>query len=370
MRKRRPASIFFTAVLLIVLYFALFPYPLGKELVAKPIWAVSVGAPNTPAAAAAEAPAAPAPGSLSTDLAPAPFRLADTFGYVNPDGTLLHLGQTLFQVALSRTGYINFARMGTDWIFRDPQGERVASFSGNGYPVLSDDGGRILVVTNDLTGLQELDKNGDPVWKRDFPAILTSVSLRGDFLLVGLLNGSLQLLNRNGAPVFQAPPGKSHIPVIYGCAVAPDGSALASISGIGPQELAILGRSGSSYARTLRVTLPTDFRREVRMGFSPDSSCLFYETAGAVGLAEPGTGRLSSVQLPGRLAGAAFLDDSRVAAFVSRDGQRASLRLVRPFLLTFSQESFPADNLFVGAIDDQLLLGVDNRLMRVDIQAL
>jgi hypothetical protein len=363
MRNRRPASIFFTAVLLIVLYFALFPHPLGKELVPKPVWAVQVGgaSSNTALAAAAQS---------SAGLAAAPFRLADSFGYVSPDGALLHVGQRLFQVALSRTGYINFARMGTDWIFRDPRGERVASFSGNGYPLLSDDGSRILVVGSDLTGMRELDKNGDAVWSRDFPAIMTSVSLQGDFLLVGLLNGSLQLLNRNGVPVYQAPPGQSRIPVIYGCAVAPDGSYIASVSGTGPQELTVLGRNGSSYARALHVTLPTDYRREVRMGFSPDSRCLFYESAGSIGLAEPGTGWLSSIPLPGRLAGAAFLEDSRVAAFLSRDGQQANLKLVSPFLLTFASESFPAGELFLGAIDGQLLLGVDGRLLRVDMMVM
>ncbi len=362
MKKRRPASVFFTAVLLIVLYFSLFPYPLGKELVAKPAWAVQIaGAPSN------TAPAWPAQPSAGQAAA---FRFADVFGYVGPDGALLHVGQRLFQVALSQAGYINFARMGTDWIFRDPRGERMASFSGNGYPLLSDDGSRVLVVSSDLTGIRELDKSGDTVWSRDFPAILTSVSLQGDFLLVGLLNGSLQLLNRTGAPVYQAPPGQSAIPVIYGCAVSRDGSYIASLSGIRPQELTVLGRSGSSYARALRVTLPTDFRREVRMGFSPDSRCLYYESAGSVGLVEPGAAGVSSIPLPGRLAGAAFLDDARVAAFVSRAGQRANLRLVSPFLLTFASESFPAGDLFLGTVGGQLLLGVDGKLLRVDMKVM
>ena len=362
MGKRRPASIFFTAVLLIVLYFALFPYPLGKELVAKPAWAVAVaaGSSNNPQASPEAQGAAGA----------APFRIADSFGYVGPDGTLLHVGQKLFQVALSSAGYINYARMGTDWIMRDPGGERIASFSGNGYPVLNADGSRVLIVNSDLTGLQEIDKNGDVAWSRDFPAIITSLCLQDDYLLVGLLNGTLQLLNKNGAPVYQAPAGQSRIPVTYGCAVAPDGSFIASVSGIDPQVLTVMGRNGSSYERSLRVTTSTDYRREVRMGFSPDSRYLFYEGGDAVGLVEPDAGRLFAVSLRGRLAGSAFLDDSRVAAFAARDGQRVNLRLVSPFLAPVSFESFAAADLFLGAVDGQLLLGVDGRLLRVDVEAL
>ncbi|MGA2762778.1 MAG: hypothetical protein ABSG17_05390 [Spirochaetia bacterium] len=356
MRKRRPVSVFFTAVLLIVLYFALFPYPLGREMVAKPAWAIeAASAPsNTPSAV----------------LGAWPFQLGDSFGYVTADGTLLHVEHTLFQVALTRTGYINYTRVGTDWIMRDPLGARMVSFSGTGYPLLSAEGSRILVVNPDLTGVLEVDRNGDTAWARDFPAVLTSVSFHGDYLLAGLLNGSLQLLNRNGVPVYQGSPGSSRVPVIYGCAVGRDGSFIASVSGIGPQLLTVLGKSGSTYAPSLRIPLPTDYRREVRIGFSPDSRYLYYEMPDAVGLLEPTSGQVSTLSLRGTLAGSAFLRDNRLAAFASRDGQRVGLRLVSPFLTTLSAESFSATELFLGTVDGELLLGLDGRLLRVDIEAL
>lgn len=364
MRKRRPASIFFTSVLLIVLYFVLFPYPVGKELVAKPVWAVSVAPAPSNSTGAGEP--APTPGPQGAF----PFRLGDLFGYVGPDGTLFHIGHRLFQVALSESGYINYAHTGTDWIMRDPHGERVVSFSGNGYPLLSPDGSRVLVVNSDLTGLLEVDRNGDPTWSRDFPAIMTSISIQGNFLLIGLLNGSLQLLNSSGVLLYQGPPGPSRIPVIYGCAVARDGSFIATVSGIGPQALTVLGRSGSTYTPVLRTGLSTDFRREVRMGFSPDSRYLFYETVDGVGLVEPRDGRLSTVPLHGLLAGSAFLQDATIAAFAARDGQRVNVNLISPFLRTLSSESFTAGDLFLGAVEGQLLLGVDGRLLRVDVEAM
>jgi len=361
MKQRRPVSIFFTAVLLIVLYFALFPYPLGKELVAKPAWAVNIALPPSNSSVS---------GASQNLAGAAPFRLGDMFGYVDPEGTLLHVGQRLFQVALSQAGYINYARMGTDWIMRNPRGDRIASFSGNGYPLLSEDGNRVIVVSTDLTGLKELDKSGDVAWSRDFPAIMTSLSLRGDFLAVGLLNGTLQLLGRNGNPLYQAPPGQSRIQATYGCAVARDGSCVASVSGISPQVLTVLSRSGSTYSRALRITLPTDYRREVRIGFSPDSLYLFYEGADAVGLVEPSARWIRSIPLPGTLAGSAFLGRSRTAAFAARDGQKVNLRLVAPFLEPVSSESFPASDLFLGAIDGHLLVGVNSRLLRIDVEAL
>ncbi|HVP19170.1 MAG TPA: hypothetical protein VMU36_09250 [Spirochaetia bacterium] len=362
MKNRRPASVFFTAVLLIVLYFALFPYPLGKELVAKPSWAVDIATTSSNSAAG------DLPGSGDEGISP--FQLGDLFGYVGPEGKLVHVGQRLFQTALSQTGYINYTRVGTDWIMRDPHGARLLAFSGFGYPLLSPDGRRVLVVSPDSTGLREVDGNGDTAWSRDFPATMTSVSLQGDFLLVGLLNGSLQLLGRNGRPIFQAPPSPSRIPVIYGCAVTNDGAFIASVSGLEPQVLTVLGRNGLSYTGALREILSTDYRREVRVGFSPDSRCLYYEDGRGVGLVEPSSGRTSSLSFSGKLAGCAFLKIGGLAAFAGRDGGRVDLRVVSPFVATFSSETFTAGDFFLGTIGGQLLLGLDGRLLRVDIKAL
>ena len=359
MGNRRPASVFFTAVLLTVLYFALFPYSLGRELVAKPAWAVDLSAASSNSAAAGQ--------PLTDDTGAAPFQLGGSFGYIRPDGALVHLESTLFRVALSRAGYINYTRVGTDWIMRDPRGGRLLAFSGYGYPLLSEDGQRVLVVDPDMTGVLEVDGNGDMAWSRDFPAILTSLSVEPDFLAAGMLNGSLQLLGRHGTPLFQVSPASGRVATVYGCGVAPDGSYLASVSGTRPQVLTVLGRRGSSYAESLRVPLGTDYRREIRTGFSPDSRYFYYESASAVGLVEPSSGRLSSVALGGNLAGRSFLGNG-LAAFASHDGGRVSLHLVRPFVATIDSEGFRAGDLFLGAIGGQLLLGMDSQLLRVEIE--
>ena len=216
MKKKRAASVFFTAVLLIILYFVLFPYPMGRELVAKPAWSLDLSSlppgASTPAARGGNQAGAPGPVF--------PFQLGGLFGYLASDGTLVRAERTLFGVALSETGSINYTRVGTDWIVLDPQGQRRLSFSGNGYPVLSADGSRMFVVNSDLTGVLEVDGNGETTWSREFPAIITSMSIQGDYLLVGLLNGAIQLLNRHGAPVFQGSLGGSRIAVVYGCAVS------------------------------------------------------------------------------------------------------------------------------------------------------
>ena len=187
-RKKRPASVLFASLLFIVFYFALFPYPLGREAVARPRWAVAVPAStDTP--------------SSRPGLPSWPFQLGSRFGYVQADGSVPFAGTALYRVALSATAFVSYTRLGTDWILQDSSGQRLASFSGSGYPLLGPDGNRIFNVKTDLSGIIELDKSGGTLWERDFPALMTTISLQGDSLVVGLLNGSLLLINRQGSPL-------------------------------------------------------------------------------------------------------------------------------------------------------------------------
>ncbi len=354
--KKRPARVFLVALLVIVLYFIFFPYPLGREIVAVPVWAVTV----------------PPAGTVSPVEGPssAPFRLGDLFGFAGGNGGFLHVEKALYQVALSRRSYINYSRLGTDWILQDDQGGRVLSFSGYGYPILSDDGARIFIVKADLSGLIEIDRNGDPLWSRDFPAMITSLSLQRDRVLVGLLNGSLLVLDGKGGPVFESAPGGSRIPAIFGAALSPDGANLAAISGIDPQYLTVLHRGGASYSELARASLGTDFRREARMRFSVDSRYLFLEGRNAAGLFDPETRQLAWVGLQGTIIGVSFPGRGKYAAFASRDGALVRLQVLSPFSFPIFAETFFAEQLFLGEIDGGILLGLDGRLLRIDLEPL
>jgi hypothetical protein len=359
--RRRPAAVFFAALLSIVLYLVLFPYPLGREIVVRPAWAVTVPPPSDPAASAAPAGDGPL----------APFQLGAAFGYVDPSGRFAHVEQVLSQVALSVTGFVNFTRLGTTWILQDPGARRVLSFSGSGYPLLSPDRGRVFVVAAALGGLAEMDDGGEPRWSRDFSALLTSVSVRGDLLAAGLLDGRVQLLGTDGALLLDAAPGKSRIPVVLAVALAGNGSRAAALSGIDPQVLTIYARRGAGFAEESRQQLASDFRREVRMEFSNDGRLVLFESPSAGSLYDPSGRRLALQPLPGPVAGFAFPGQGRMAAFVGRtDAARAELVVDLPFVgAVFTAALAVPDGsaVTVSTVGGELLLGIGARLMRLDV---
>ncbi len=358
-KKKRPFRVFFAAALITLLYFGLFPYPLHRELVAHPAWAVKIPDPED----------LPLAGTVPPITAP--FHLGGTFGYVASDGAVLYAAHQLYGVALSSAGFVSYTRLGTDWIMRDPSGARLLTFSGNGYPLLSPDGRRVFTVKSDLSGIIELDTaGGDPLWSRDFPSLMTSVSISPDTVLVGLLNGGMLVLNAQGAAVFTHTPRGSRIPVIVGTAISPDSSLIAGMSGIDPQYLTVLRKAGTGYESIDRRRLSSDFRREARLAFSPDSRWLVFEEPQGAGLYDPRTGALDTVSLGGALSGIAFPDHGRCGAFIARGTDTTFFTVVAPFTGPLLSGSFPGAEVSLGMIDGQLLIGWNGRLLRVDVEAL
>ncbi len=354
-KRNSPFKLILAALSVIVAYFLLFPYPMGRETVPAQGWALETG--GQPADAA----------ELREEGTAAPFRLGNEFGYVSGDGRLLYRANPLFQVALTDAGFINFARMGSTWFFQNTRGERVFSFSGSGYPLLGPGARRIFTVSADLTGMREYDANGEPLWSRDFPSLITCLSVRPDHLLVGLLDGSLELVGGKGEKLADCAPGGSRIPVILGCAVSEDGRRFAAVSGVDGQLLVVWEKKGPDYREAARIPLDSDFRREARMEFSPDGSYLIVEGPSSANLYDSSSRRMSSVPLSGSLEGFAFLRDG-ACAFIAGAGSARELVICRPFSPPLLRETFRAGAVSLGAVEGAALLGADGVLLRIDLK--
>jgi len=367
--RRKPLRGALTALPLIVAYFLLFPYPLGRELVLRARWRVHLPAEGAPVAVARRA----APASTL-----APFQLGDLYGFVSRDGELASLARTPFGVALSSGGSVAYARIGGTWVMDGPTGQPLQSFSGDGYPLLGPEGDRVFLVKTDLTGLRELAPSGEVAWQRDFPSMLTSVAVAGDWLAAGLMHGAVALVDRTGSLAFEGGVSDSRIAAAFGVAVTPDGERLAAVTGIGPQWLTIWRRSRDGYAVVARVPLESDFRREVRIAFAADGRSIACEAAGGAAVVASANGSRSLVPVPGRLTGIAFLPAAggRPGTWfvAARDGAEAQLAAVRPSGAVLARvplgrrEGGPRSP-WIGTAGDTLLVAFAGSLVGLGMEA-
>ncbi len=371
MRRRRSRRYLIPALALGLLYSFLFPQPSGRESYFKPVWCLAVpqGAPATSAASASGA------GGERQSW----FRAGRYFGYVRLDGRLLYAAEVLHGVTLSEAGFINYPRVADNLVFQDTAGRFLYGVRGYGYPVLDPSGELLYTVSTDLTELKRLDRDGEVLWSAGFFSPITTLALGGGQCAVGLLDGTLKLLDTGGRIAQDFQPEPSRIPVILGAALG--SGRLAVLSGIDPQRLTILERRGAQYTPLQSLATGSDLRREVTLRFLVDDRFLAYETESGLTVRDLRRGATSV--LPGRLlalssSGEGLLAvDSRTdtvsrADTLGREGaaSRADttsrLRLLRPLASPLYEQRLGAGDLFLRFLDGALLLGLPGRLLRVD----
>jgi hypothetical protein len=232
-----------------------------------------------------------------------PFKLGGRFGYAENTGNLLMNREQEKIVSLS----------GDYWAEYDPAPETLVIHHSRseeeiiidppwGYPLFMD--GRIFIISKDQTSLGEIDKSGTELWTYDFEAPLTCFDAAGGYVLTGTLDGMVDLLDREGKPVFPsfAPTG-SRIPVILGCRISPDGSKLAIVSGIDKQRFLFLEWYGEGgYKVTFHDWLKGEgFRREVQLAFIDGGSRVVFELETGLGVYDVKSRSIVTLPLSGKL---------------------------------------------------------------------
>jgi len=349
--KRKPSSRYrLFAFLGVCLYLVLFSRPLGKEAVVRPVWSRDVPAPG-----------ASAEGTTGADAIC--FHAGDVCGSVDPNGRFLAVDAVLYGVAVSSAGYVNYSRDANHWVLQDVRGNPRWSYAGIGYPLFSTDGGSLFSVKTDLTGLRELDKNGEIAWERDFPSFITCLATGGDAVAVGLLDGSLEVLSGRGERTARFTTEGSRIRVVYGCALAPDAGRAAYIAGADPQTLVVAERRGAGYSVSYRMVLPMDLRREIAMEFSRSGRDLIWEEPGALVVLEQ-SGR--AIRIPFHGAVKVLISQKAAVAALSGSQEGGEVLVFRPPSTVLAREAVPAGATLFGN-DGRLLLGIDGRLLCLEI---
>lgn len=361
---RRKSRVFIALLCALFLAWYLFlPVPLGREIVTHPVWAISLDPPPEVTATDSE-----------TDEV-AWFRLGDKFGYVNQDGDLLSLGTVLHNVTLSEFGFINYTKVSDNFLFFNHTGRVEAGFHVAGYPVLSSSGERLFVFKTDLSGVQEFSRTGEQLWERSFGSVITSVAASDEILVVGLLSGSVELVDRSGEVRDVLSLTDSKIPVTLGCDITRNGRYVAIVAGHGPQQVVVFERQdipedpGSQlYIRRFAHELPGESRREVMLRFLHTGKYLLVQGEDRVHVFDTSTGATSEVILNAGLRVMAGDERSQVASVVFGDQPESVLCVLAPLDRQMLREQLPDGEVFLRQNDERILLGSGSSLLRIDIR--
>jgi hypothetical protein len=293
------------------------------------------------------------------------FRAGQAFGYADLQGNLYYVGQTLHNLSLSDTGFINYGSVPDHVVFMNTRGEFQYSIKTYGYPLLEPSGQVLYSVNTDRSGLKRIDSEGQILWSVIFPAPLTTIALAGEQCVLGLMDGRVLLVDAEGKVEHEQTSDGSRIPVVLAAAVSQDRSRIALISGIQPQRLSLLQRREGELTKELALELKSDFRREVQLRFAPDNRFLFYEVEEGLGVLDIRKRSSAQFIIPGVLESLDADYEFTVAAFRRAEGCR--LLIFRPLDSVLLSRDLSAEQVYVKVLGKSLILGLQGFVLRADL---
>lgn len=354
MKRRRNPRLVLAAFLGAALYLMLFPRPAGREHFLVPVWTLDLSRAKPTAV-------------VEEKRVPLWFRVRDRFGYVDLASKLHYQGRTLYNVALSEAGFINYARIPENLVFRDPDGGFVYGVPSFGYPLLENTGARLYTINTDLRGIQAWSSEGERLWQAEFFSPLTSVNLRGEECLLGLVEGKVMFFGIEGELLYEDADTGSRLPVVLATALRPDAGQLAWISGLDPQRLSIVNRKNGDFTRQYSLDLESDYRREIYLRYFEEGRFIVFEAPGGLDLLDLSRRRIYPVDLSGELRSLSVASEQGMLAAGTGSGGETALEIFFPLNRQLYTKTLAGGDLFLRIVDNHLLLAFGDHLLRLDL---
>ncbi|MFP4484782.1 MAG: hypothetical protein ACLFO1_07985 [Spirochaetaceae bacterium] len=353
------------SILIVIVYLLLFPREMESELLVTRGWTASLRSEASGAGDDADGQVTTAADEGET----VPFQLGEYFGLVTERGEIRHRGRALFGAALDQGRFSNFSRVSETIVVQDWTGALRQSIPEPGYPLL--DAGRTLLFSPDGRTLSEWTPEDGPLWRRQFPSLVTDVSVARDAVGVAFLDGSVGLVIEKGGRMLRFEPRGSRIGITYGVAVNADASLMAAVSGLDPQRLTVLETSSDRLTPVRQRELENAYRRPVFLEFLT-RDLMILEQRNAALLVDVGDESEVEVPVEGTVFQAAYLTDHGLVALLSRAEtsrrSNAILYLLRPTGELVLKRTIGPGDASIQVIGSTVVLGADEVLLGIPVE--
>jgi len=330
--------------------------PIGKETVLVPAWLSPVESEKTHSKTD--------PGSSP---APMPFKLGSRFGYYGADSGFSLIETVESRLSLNEHSWASYGAspdsievMNVDGSLRFVTNER-------GYPLFIED--QTWIIGPEQNTIALLGESGKILWCRQYPSPITCADAAVGLTLVGLLDGSIDLIATDGSRVFYFEPGGSRLPVITSAHLSSDARRIALVSGVDPQRFLLLERGGDAYKVIHHEYLGVGFRRPVISAFVGNNAFFVFESESGLGVHAIASKKTTFLPLNGRVL---VLNDSpsEERFFLTVDSKTMrELVGVRLPATIFMRAPFLSAEPFLAVEGQRLYLGSPTALAALDISS-
>jgi hypothetical protein len=299
-----------------------------------------------------------------TELFPFEISRPDTirFGYFSREGMFTINRVTQNNLSLSDDRFAEYEARPHRLEVKNTADETTARFENtNGYPLFLND--TVYLAHFEQNAVSKITESGEVMWTYSFASPITCVAGAQGRLLLGTLDGTVELLDETGTRVFFFETGGSRITCIYGVAISRDLSHIAVISGVDDQRFLLFEQSAGSYRVTYHEFIGDGKRRPARIHFVDGDTRLAFERDDGLGLYEIKSRTSYRVPLDGEITVIDTEGGSGLLFLVTRGAEnRRFLIGVKYPSSVIMKTPFQSGAVFLRRAGDELFVGSDRNL--------
>ena len=345
MKKRFILIIFFLSL---IVYLTFFPHQLKKELIFIPSWAVSIDS-----------------GEIIESTDPVPFMFDSRLGYFSGNGRVLFSEDVAFNAAVSKDLFINYSSVSKSLVLQDSTGGIIGTIETEGLPFFIKE--RLFVISPDRMSVMEYDYEGRLKLTISPGSLITSIDAGSEVVVAGLLNGEVVVYRDSPEPVFRYYSTDSRYSISYACAVNDDGSRIAAVTGLYPQQLICFELRNEEYIPVFRKEATEVFRRNLLLDYSDDGKLLYMENSEGLEVYSTATFLKEDIVMAGEIRKALFTGVKNMSFIVSSEEDSSLLRVYRSDLGGVADFNFPSGDIYFYPAGNCFYVGADGRIVRYDI---
>ncbi|MBU0956352.1 MAG: hypothetical protein KKI09_13060 [Spirochaetes bacterium] len=375
LRDKKPRPLLLIALLCAVgfIVFMVFPEPLAAEISMEPQWCRSFNTSTVDQTTQQALPQSSSQTKAPADLAeaeanntPIGFRAGSRYGYFTSEGYFPVLATVQGGVAVADKAFVSWSSApSSPRILQQPDSTSIAELPLGSVPFFS--GESLFAVSADALSLQHYNQAGIRLWSYELSSHVSAFARGRTLTALGMLDGSIDVVDQAGQQQLRFYPGGSRLEVLLGLAISEEGDYIASLSGLDPQRLVVLGRGEGGYRVVSHRYLETAFRTPSSVAILPGAPYVVYRDAGGVGVSA----------LDGSFTGLLPADVETfdlypahhhgVYYLVVHAGAKSELLSFRPPARLLGRSSLPDNTEFVRIIGDTMYIACPDGMAQIRI---
>jgi len=333
--------------ILSIIYIVFAARPLAHELQMTPAWTINI-----------QQPIEPADGKQLL-----PYKLGQIMGYFTEDGRIVSSITFPYKATITNSFFTQYSGDATTIPFYATDGSQAGTIKQSGFPFFSKD--QIYQFLPGGSSFMQCNEDGSEKWRYENISPITAFSSSDAGCAAGFADGTLIAFDHDGNILQEFSPGGSDYSIILGAALSPDGQYIACISGLHHQRVVLAKRGEQHSVISFFKYFDTDQTSQVLVKFSQDSSILYYNYPGGLGIVHCDTGRTREFPIKGWISAIEESPADGTAYVLSHEGSDYTVSVLESSDDLLGAFSFTASSAFILTNDDSLFVGKDMQISRL-----